>query len=102
MAGFASYVVLHPRRKGQKDNSVSHAERAVAEVRRYYQSMNGRIPGKDALVYFGDHINGMLKGLGKLYLAVRKRRLPLLADDMREIRAVMNLGSYTGAALGAL
>lgn len=64
-------------------------------VRGYYQSINGRVPGKDALVDFGDYIKAILKGPEKLYHAIPQRILPPLADDMRVIRAMMNLGSYT-------
>lgn len=102
LAGFASYVILHPRRKGQKSNSVSHAERAIAAVGGYYRSIDGMIAGKDALVDFGDYIKGILKGLGKLYPTIPQRSVPLLVDDMRAIRAVMNLGSYSEAEIWAL
>lgn len=97
--GLASYVVLHPRRKGKTHNSVSHAEIAVAAVQGYYHGIHERVHSKDPLIDFGDYIKGILKGLGKLYSTVPQRRLPLLADA---INTVINLGSYTLAALCTL
>lgn len=67
MAAFASYVVLYPRKKGQKHNILSHAEWAVAAVRGYYQAINGMVPGKDVLIDFSDYMKGILKGPGKPY-----------------------------------
>lgn len=56
--------------KGQKHNSVSQSERKVSTVRGYYQGSTVIIPEKDALVDFGDYINGILKGLAKPYAAI--------------------------------
>lgn len=66
LAGFASYVVLFPRRKTQAHNSTAHAERAIGAVRGYYQSVYGRVLGKDHLVDCGNFIKRVLKGLTKL------------------------------------
>lgn len=68
-------------------------------MRGYYQSINGRIPGEDALLDFGDYIKGILKGLDKLYPTITQRRLPPIKDDIRAIRAVMNIGTYSEAKL---
>lgn len=74
-------------------------ERAVAAIRGYYHNLNGRFSVKDALVDFANYIKCILKGLGKLYPSAQHRRLPLLANYMRSIRAIMNLGLYSEAAL---
>lgn len=71
----------------------------MAKVRGYYQNINGRIPGKDSLLVFGNYVKYILKGLGEFYLSALHRRLPLLVDYMISIRSVMNLSNYSSTAL---
>lgn len=91
LEGFASFVVTVPGRANQAHNTTSHAERAVGTVRGYYEHMNGRSPGAALGVDFTRTLRGVGRGLRKLYPVEPTRRIPLLADDMHTIRAVMKL-----------
>lgn len=102
LAVFAIYVVLFPRRKAQSHNSTAHVERAIGAIRGYYQSIHGRIPVKDQLVDYGNLIKRILKRLAKLYSTTNRKRLPLLASHMREIKKVIDLKELEDTTLWSL
>lgn len=91
LAGFASFVVTYPRRAGQSHNSTAHAERVVCVVRGYYENMYGRFLGMRRAADFIRTLRGVTRGLRKLYTTTPMVRVPLLADDLRAIRKVMDL-----------
>lgn len=57
----------------------------------YYEHMNGRAPGAGRGVDFIRTLRKVTRGLRKLYPSTPMLRISLLADDMRAIRAVMQL-----------
>lgn len=90
-AGFASFVVMYPRKTKQAYNSTAHSDRAVDTVRGYYEHMNGRTPGTGYGVDFTRILRGVSRCLRKLYPAAPLSRIPLLSDYMRAICAVMRM-----------
>lgn len=102
VVGFAGYVAMLPREKGKASNSIAHAERAVGEVRAHYEGKNGRAPGTGTGEDFSYYVMDALRGLGKVYPSEVMMWMPLLADDMRALKATMDLNNTREATLRAL
>lgn len=88
---FTSFVVTVPRRSKQAHNSTAHAERAVGAVSNYYKHMHGRARGAGLGLDFTRTLRSVTRGVRMLYPSIVARRIPLLADHMRAIRAAVNL-----------
>lgn len=102
LSGFASYAVAYPRKSKQRYNSAAYAERAVSAVRSYYEHMHGRVPGAGNGVDFTSTLRGVTRGLRKLYPTAQTMRVPLLADDRRAIRGVMDCSKLLDITFWAL
>lgn len=89
LAGFAGYVVIFPRMKGKTQNSAAFAKRALGVVKAYYRGRYGRAPATGTEVWFDTYVKEALRRLRKIYRMEKMERAPLLADQIREIRARM-------------
>lgn len=81
---------------------MQHAERAVSVVRPYYRSKNGRTLGTGTDASFDAYVKEALRGLEKIYPTYIMKRGTFMTDEMRAIRARMNLQDIKAATLWAL
>lgn len=99
LACFAGYVVMYPRRNNKTHNSVVHVEWAVGIVKAYYRGNTGRTPGSGVDANFDSYVKDALRVLGKVYPSEVMKRAPLLADNMRRIKAKIDLQDAKEATL---
>lgn len=99
---FITFVVTYSRRSGQSHNNTPYTERAAGAVRRYYEKMNGIIPGKGRGFDFTRKIRGVASGLGKLRTAAKMSRTPLLGSEIWAIRNVMKMDDLRDVTYWAL
>lgn len=74
----------------------------MGTVHGYYKQMHGRATGVGRGVEFTRTLRGVSRGLKNFFPSTPLSRIPLLADEMREIRSVMSMDNLRDLTFWAL
>lgn len=102
LAGFASFVLKYPRKKGKEHNTIEHAERAVSSDCQHHELIYGRSPGKAYGVVYSNLLPQVFKGLRKIHPSKKTQHTPVMADHMRQIKRTLDLSNLRDANVCAL
>lgn len=101
-ASFVAFVVTIPRRSKQAHNSTSHAYISVGDGSSYCEHMHERTTGSGLGVELIRTPPGVARELRNQYTWTPRPIIPLLADDMRAIRALMDMEDLNNLTYWAL